>query len=349
MRLLRITVGAVLMTAATFGSVGSAVAQSDDIPNMNMRWGHFAPPAWGSAQAEQLFADEVERLTDGKVKMQIFWSGAIGAFGELMQLTASGAIDVGSVVPTYHPSEWPMMGPINSLPLTWDDPVQAMEIQEYLVEQNQAIRDELDKNNMVPIILHGLPPYRLQCTEPVRTLDDLRGKRIRTFGEWPPYVFEQLGAIPVNVPLGEVYEGLQRGSLDCGYNPNENAGFLRLYEVAKYWSDINLGAIAAYSTFMSKDKYEALPVSLKDIFRRAAAEAEAFEKQNFKKLEQEHLEKAKEAGVEYIEFQEQDKLNAMFPDMLTRWQEQTCERLPDQCDGAKSVVKDMRTIMRAYN
>ncbi len=342
MRFSRILSGAAALAFGALAFTGGASAQ-DDIKAMNLRWAHFAPPQWGSAQAEQMFAKEIEKRTDGKVKIQFYWSGALGGPGELMDLVSSGAVDFASFPPTYYPAQWPMMGLINSLPMTWQDPKLAMDIQEYQIANNKAIQDELAKNKLTAVLIHGLPPYRLQCTMPIKTMEDLKGKRIRTFGDWPPYVMKQIGAVPVNVPLGEIYESLQRGSLDCGYNPVENSGFLKLYEVAKNWSDINFGAIAAYSSFMNKDKYEAMPDSLKKIFKEAYDVAVAWEKENFEVAEKKHLADADKAGAKVIHFEEQDKLDAAFPDMLKTWEETMCAK--NLCDDAKSVVADTKKVM----
>lgn len=334
--------GLAVAGAALFGQM---VTAQEDIPNMTLRWAHFAPDAWGSAQAEQLFADEIEKRTDGKVKIKFFWNGSLGGPAELMELVQTGAVDFASFPPTYYPAQWPMVGLTNSLPMAWDNAPLAMDVQEYQIRNNAAVQAELENNGLEIILIHGLPPYRLQCTSPVRTLEDLKGKRIRTFGDWPPYVMEQLGAVPVSVTLGEVYEGLQRGSLDCGYNPNENAGFLKLYEVAPYWSDINFGAIAAYSSFTSAAKWDSFPDSLKEVFKEAYEVAVEFEKGNFEPLEKKHLADAAAAGVEYIHFEEQDAMNAKFPDILNTWQEAMCER--GMCDDAKSLVADTKKVMEA--
>lgn len=321
---------------------GVAKAQ-DDIPNMTLRWAHFAPAAWGSAQAEQLFAKEIEERTGGKVKINFFWSGALGGPSELMEMVQSGAVDFASFPPTYYPAQWPMIGLTNSLPMVWDNASLAMDVQEYQIRNSKPVQDELAKNGLKIVLIHGLPPYRLQCTSPVRTLADLKGKRIRTFGDWPPYVMEQLGAVPVNITLGEVYEALQRGTLDCGYNPNENAGFSKLAEVAKHWSDVNFGAIAAYSSFTSAKKWEQWPDSLKKIMEEAYEVAVEFEKNNFQPLEEKHLADAKALGVEYVAFEEQEQLNAKFPDMLGIWEKAMCDK--GMCDEAKSVVADTKKVM----
>lgn len=320
-------------------------AFAQDIPNETWRWAHFAPPAWGSAQAEQLYAKQIEEKTGGKIKFQFFWSGSLFSFGELFSAAQRNAVNIASIVPTYHPSDWPMVGLSNSLPMVWDDAPTAMKVQQYLFENNDAIKSELKKNGLTPILLHGLPPYRLQCTTPVRTLADLKGKRIRTFGDWPPYIMEKLGAVPVNIPLGQIYEGLQKGTLDCGYNPIENAGFLKLSEVAKYWSTIDFGAIAAYSSFMNTSRYDKLPDSLKKIMDEAAIVAMKFEMENFDKLEKQGIEDAKKAGVTIVEFEDQAKLQAMFPDMLQVWEDAMCTR--NMCDDAKSVVADVRKATAA--
>jgi TRAP-type C4-dicarboxylate transport system substrate-binding protein len=318
----------------------------DEIPRMNLRFAHFAPAAWGSAQADKLFAEEIEKRTDGRVKVQIFWSGALGGPGEIMDLVSSGAVDMGTIIPAYHPAQWPMWGLINSLPLTWEKAPVAMDIQAGLLKENESVVQEMKDNGVWAVLLHGLPPYRLQCTKPIRTVEDLDGVRVRTFGEWPPYMFEKLGATPVNIPLGDVYEALQRGSIDCGYNPTENAGFLKLHEVAKYWSDINLGAIAAYTTFISWDNYQNWPPELLEVIRESAKVAMKFEKGNFERLEKEHLAEAQEHGVEYVHFEEQDRLYEIVPNLLDQWEETTCER--GRCEDAEKMVSDVRRFMAEH-
>ena len=342
MSISRVVAGAISLAIGSMAFFQGAAAQGD-IPKMTLRWAHFAPDTWGSAQAEALFAKEIEKRTQGKVKIQFFWSGSLGGPAELMEMVQSGAVDFASFPPTYYPAQWPLLGLTNSLPMVWDNAPLAMDVQEYQLRHNKAVQDELKKNGLKIVLIHGLPPYRLQCTSPIRTLEDLKGKRIRTFGDWPPYIMERLGAVPVNITLGEVYEALQRGTLDCAYNPNENAGFLKLAEVAKFWSDINFGAIAAYSSFTSIKKWDSWPESLRKIMQEAYDVAVKFEKENFKPLEEKHLANAKAAGVEYVHFEEQDKLNQMFPDMLGVWEKTICER--GLCEEAKSVIADTKKVM----
>lgn len=343
MKKLRLFAGAVAFVASL---AGTATAFAQDVtPTGTWRWAHFSAEAWGASQADKLFVEELGRLTDGKLRARFYWSGAMGSGNELLELTANKAVDVGSFVPAYFPGQMPLMGLVNSIPLTFEDPIVAMETQQYLVKNNPHFQEELKRNNVYPILFHGLAPYRLQCTKPVRKLEDIRGLRVRTFGEWPPVMFQQLGAVPVNIGMVEVYESLQRGSLDCAYLSTEGAGFLKIGEVAKYWSDINLGAIAAYSSFVAHDTYESWSPEFKQIIDEAAAVAEQFEKDDFVKLEEQTMEAAKAMGVEFVPFEDMDRLREAVPNFLDAWEKAMCER--GICEAAQSTVADIRKILDA--
>ena len=201
MKLTRLIAGAAFCVAA-FGAVQPASAED---PSGTWRWAHFSAEAWGSSQADKLFAEELKELTDGKLDTRFYWAGAMGSGTELLELTANNAVDVGSFVPSYFPGQMPLMSLVNSIPLTFTDPVVAMEVQQKLAMDNPYFQEELKKNKVYPILFHGLAPYRLQCTTPVRKIEDIKGLRVRTFGEWPPKMFEQLGAVPVNIGMVEVW------------------------------------------------------------------------------------------------------------------------------------------------
>ena len=334
----------VAMAAAAVAVLQAPMAWAqEEYPSMNLRWAHFAPNTWGAAQAEQKLAEIVEEKTGGKVKIQFFWSGSLGGASELMELVQAGAVDIGSFVPTYHPAQWPLIGLTNSLPMVFWDPITAMAVQEYQINNNEYVKEEIANNGVKVLQIHGLEPYRLQCTSPVKTLEDLKGKRIRSFGDWPPYVLRELGAVPVNVTLTEMYEALQRGTLDCAYNSYENAGFMKLAEVAPYFSDISFGSIAAYSAFTGIQTWNSWPDNVKAVFEEAYTEAVAYEQSRFKELNDKWIADAVANGAELVTFEEQDKLNAMFPDMLGLWEQSMCDK--GICEAAKSVVADTRKIL----
>ncbi|WP_320177826.1 C4-dicarboxylate TRAP transporter substrate-binding protein [Roseovarius pacificus] len=333
---------AAMAGAMLFGAAASA----EEMPSGTWNVGHFSTESWSSSKVDVLFMKEVEDRTDGALKARFHWAGAMGSGTELLELTSAGAVDIGSIVPSYYPGQMPLLSLPSSLPLTWEDPVLARAVMQGLARDNEHILSELERNNVWPILFHVLPAYRLQCTKPVQTLEDLKGLRVRTFGEWPPQMFQELGAVPVNIAFTEVYEALQRGSLDCSYLSIEGAGAMKIAEVAKYWSDINLGSFGGYPLFVAKDRYDSWPEEFRQVLTDAARVAEDFERSNYQVLEDQTLESVQEAGVELVTFSDQSKLSEVTSNYLSKWVEAMCDR--DLCGEAKDVEADVTEIMEKW-
>ena len=82
--------------------------------------------------------------------------------------------------------------------------------------------------------------YLLACTTPVKTLADLKGKRVRATGG-NAEMFKMAGMVPVGATLVEAVSLLQRGGLDCQHGI---ADWLRTFgyaDFAKYVMDYPLG------------------------------------------------------------------------------------------------------------
>src|SRR3546814_7178024 len=65
------------------------------------------------------------------------------------------------------------------------------------------------------------------------TVAGLKGKKVRTFGADIPKVLAAAGAVPVTIGVGEIYEALQRGSLDYSFINPGNILANKLYEPGK--------------------------------------------------------------------------------------------------------------------
>ena len=100
--------------------------------------------------------------------------------------------------------------------------------------------------------------YLLACTTPVKSLADLKGKRVRATGG-NAEMFKMAGAVPVGATLVEAVSLLQRGGLDCQHGI---ADWLRTFgyaDFAKYVIDYPLGLTGpAIGIFMNRDTWNKL-------------------------------------------------------------------------------------------
>jgi len=237
---------------------------SAEIKKMKLKWANFLPISYYWSEIDNYFADQLEKQTGGKVKIKVFHGGTLGKVGEMPKLVSSGAVDFGNFPASYFFSQFPMTTSI-AIPLQTFSAPAATELSIKL-STHAIFKEENKRNNLHPFLHGGLAPYHLIARKPLRTLEDLKGLKVRSYGSLNPIVFKALGMVPVNIPGTEVYESLQRNSIDVAFYNNAGMRQWRLYEVAKYICDINFGSVGKYLTYVNLDVWNSFSKELQTIF-----------------------------------------------------------------------------------
>lgn len=329
----------------TFSAIAivACALMSGQVQADTLKVAHFTPETTTFGKYDKKFAEKLAEATGGKTKLQFFWAGALGTGNEIIPLIAGGAISLGVTAPAYYPSEMPITGMLNSLPTTFKTVAEAMNAQRNLSSTNEHFLAEFKKVGVYPILQHGLSTLHLMCTKPIRTVADMKGLKIRTFGYYLPLAFSKLGFVPVTVPLQDQYEALGRGVIDCVPTSYGIAMAYKLDEVAKYWSDVNLGAFAGPAMYVNHDLFfNVWSEEKRNLVKKAAAEVFAEESVQLDLIDKEAAEAAKAKGVEILAFEEQDKVDAATPDMISAWEEKQIR------DGmAEDLAKAVAAAVRA--
>ena len=294
---------------------------------------HFFPDTLQSTKTDAAFADEVEQATDGRIDIKIFWSGQLGKATEVLDLVGTGAVEMGATLPNYFPADLPFSS-LGAVPLGYFGDTETALNVERAVIADPATQAELDKVNLVPVLIHGLPTYHLICTKPVATVADLDGLKVRTFGAFAPAALSELGAVPVNLQPSEVYEGLQRGTVDCVMYSYEFAASNRLHEVAKDWSTIPFGSFAGYQLYINRDVLDEIDPADREALLSIGRDMEQAEVAKVRTAEAEAIKTAEAAGVTFTDFTEIEQLYDRMSDTLDAWARQTKEK------GAKAEDVD---------
>ncbi len=310
-----------LATAAALGAVGIAGlahAQSE----FKLRWGHYLPDT-EYVQVEKDFAKAVEERTDGRVEIETAYSGGLGKGNEIMTLAGRGAIDMASVVPGYYPDQL-LFWKAYQIPFVFGSPREAMEISAEAYEALPVFQEELDKYNVKFLFHQPLGSYYLTGSdENCDTVEALAGKKIRTFGADIPKAVEAIGAVPVSVGVGEVYEALQRGTLDYSFLNRGNIISNRLQEVGKYSCGPAM-SIAGHLIVIGKDSWDRLPEDIQQIMLEEAEKAGAAYIDAIDRLEDESGAAIEAQGGVVKPFPEDElaKWRDMSPDLLQQWIDQ---------------------------
>jgi tripartite ATP-independent transporter DctP family solute receptor len=215
------------------------------------------------------FADLVSEKSNGNMTIQIYSNGQLGGDREIAESVQAGNIDF--VTQNTAPQ-------VNFIPelAVFDMPSVFPDV--------QTARKALDlyKDTIAPAYekagfkIYGFADqgFRTMSTnKKVTSVEDIKGQKIRTM-ENPYHVeyWKALGANPTPMAFGEVYIGLQQGTIDAQENPYETIVSAKLYEQQKYI--INTNHILHIITLIGNpDKYNSLPADYQAIIDESAAEA----------------------------------------------------------------------------
>lgn len=236
-----------------------------------------ADPTWGGVGVSLLlYASSVRYLSGGKVDINIYpggeWGGSPGdniksiELGELdmagvnatplAQLKGSEALEVFNM-------PFIFKSPIDEISFVFESAQKYTPIAEKIIEQ-------VDKNSDYIVLMLGpLGRRDVLASKPVKSLEDLKGLKIRTMeSSMQVDAFNFLGAIASPLPYAECYTALQLGTIDAMENSPDIYVQNRYYEVAPYWLGTAHYTVVA-AIVMSKKAWNSLPVSYQNILKSA--------------------------------------------------------------------------------
>ncbi|QDY70646.1 C4-dicarboxylate TRAP transporter substrate-binding protein [Qingshengfaniella alkalisoli] len=187
------------------------------------------------------WAEMVQDLSDGDLVPEVYTGTVLLAPRANLQGIRDNVVQVAHHAAVYTPSEMPVANTVQELGFNYSDPLTMIFASTDFSMNNEAQLQEWQDTGVVYLGSYATPPYILFCREPVRTLDEFKGKRIRTAGSSVSQWVEQAGGIPVNVPSSEMYTGLERGTLDCASNAANDLIDRSLWEVAEHTTLLSTG------------------------------------------------------------------------------------------------------------
>lgn len=204
-----------LMTACAGGG-GSA-----DSGSTTLKFQDIYAPGNAFADASQAYGDYVTDATDEEVEFEYFWSNSVAPTDELAAAMNDGLLDMGRVQPPASPADFPTANWLSSASFLNTSAFPAGLLQkigahlEFAVDTG-VLDGDLDALGIRYIASLALvQQYDLFCKDAIETVDDFEGRKIRIAGQtWADEV-ENLGATPVTLLPEEIYEGYQRGVVDC--------------------------------------------------------------------------------------------------------------------------------------
>ncbi len=222
-----------------------------------------------AADPSQIFHDKVceaiTKASGGRLIVKHFVGGSIVPATKELDAVDQGVLQMAYTCPMYNLDKWKAAGLISSRPgglpgealRTWFDYGGGAELMNKMMKGYNILT--------FPGALAPLPPeVFLHSKVPIKTVKDLKGLKIRAAGDGGE-ILARLGANVVFLPGGELYEAMQRGTIDAfEYSTLATNWTMHFNEIAKY---VILSPVRAPSDpqvfFVNKQAWEKLPPELK--------------------------------------------------------------------------------------
>jgi len=243
-------IGAILAIAAA----GSAAAEP-----IVLKLGSPAPP-WSFINTEVLgpWAEAVSADSGGTLKVQTFFGGTLGNFGNTYDRVADQVVDIGFILTAFAAGKF-KLADVGALPFEVQSSSEAAAGLWGMFEKGVSAK-EFDVAK--PLGLWAFPNSAIHSREPIRTLDDFRGKKLIATNAIAAKIVPALGATPISFRPDESYTALQRGATDGVLMPFIGMETFKIQEVTKYHLDAALGGDPA-AIIINRKRYDALPPEAK--------------------------------------------------------------------------------------
>lgn len=262
--------------------------------------GEAGPNRGARGAALQAFADDVAARSEGELKIDIQWGGALFKSQAALQSIGDGVADLGTIIGVYFPQELLVYG-VADLPLENPDAWVGMRATDEWMRTSEVVQQRMADKNLVYVGAFTTSAVNIGCKDTaIRTVDDIKGLKVRGVGAYGK-TFSDLGANMVSMSIYDAYQGLDSGLLDCSQGYSYAVAALKQQEVLSSYTLLDWGQVGAFGLFMNKEVYDSLSEDMQGVINEAGLGmadtlGELLETDNAKAIET-----MKTAGVEIID------------------------------------------------
>ncbi len=215
------------------------------------------------------FCDEVKKRTNGRVDITYYPGGTLLSPVKMYDGVLTGIADLGFSHIQYTRGRFPVTE-VFDLPLGFPSGWTATMVATDFF--NKYRPKEWDGVHVLYLTTSG--PIILQTIKkPVKTLEDLKGLKIRAVGQMSD-IIKLLGGVPVPLPMPDVYDALHRAVIDGVTVDLSTLKYWKFAEVTKFvTADWQLGTGITFYWVINKSKWDAIPPESQKVITEVANEA----------------------------------------------------------------------------
>ena len=235
---------------------------------IKLKFANYFPPTHMNSVMMGKFCDELNKKLTGKVELTQYTGSTLLSAPKMAAGVSTGIADIGLSNLSYTRGRFPVME-IMELPLGYP----SAWIAGHVVNDFYNKFKPKDFDTYHVLMLSTSTPNVIQTlNKPVKTLEDLKGLKIRGTGRLGDIV-KALGATPIPIEAPDLYDSLKRGVIEGAYISPETLKGFKTGEVQKYaTASWKVGSTYCFYVLMNKQKWDSLPADVKKVINEFSKE-----------------------------------------------------------------------------
>jgi TRAP-type C4-dicarboxylate transport system substrate-binding protein len=256
---------AALVVAACLGSSAVATAQETRLYFTSQSPAGSRNVAWFTE-----WANRVNAQSAGTLKVEVKEIGPLANFANAYNRVLDDVVQIGWAPHPLIGGKFPL-SEVAGLPFLADDSEQAA-VALWRLYRSGAL--DAEYTDVIPIWLGIFPQNQVHFRKSVPSVNDLRGFKISSSARTQGQLTARLNGAPISIQTTDVYEALQRGTIDGSMISWAAFVPYKLAEVSNYHVEAPIGAWT-FMFFMSRAKWNALPPAAKKALEANGGEAQS--------------------------------------------------------------------------
>lgn len=236
---------------------------------------HVAAPTYYHIVNYSAFAAKVKEKSGGRMEIRVHPASSLYPQPEIIPALVDGRAEIGPIISSYLTDILLELGPLDLPFMTGSIP----EHRDAARKLRPFYQEMAARKGLRIFSIGAWPSQQLFSHQPIRTVADWKGKKIRVYGADSANVSRLLGAAPVNIAFGEVYGALEKKTIDGAMTSATNAEPMKFFEVSKVLNYWYLAGAATEWLVINQKAWDALPKDLQGVLADAAKEVRLEDKE----------------------------------------------------------------------
>jgi TRAP-type C4-dicarboxylate transport system substrate-binding protein len=255
----RIAAGA----AVVVGLTTAAAAQT--------KWDMPTPYPDGNFHTRNIveFAKDVDRLTKGALTITVHSGGSLIKHPEIKRSVRQGVAPVGELLISLHANESPIYG-LDSVPFLATSYTESRKL---YAAHRPALEKRLAEEGLVLLYSVAWPPQGIFAKKEIKSMDDFRGLKFRTYNPGTGRIAALSGALPVQVEVADLATAFATGRVEATITSPSTGVDAKFWDFLSHYHDTQAW-LPRNMVIVNKAAYDALPAGVRGALMEAAKAAE---------------------------------------------------------------------------